>query len=206
MKREIIFKRSLIIFQVGAAFLFIPVACAAAETKSAVDKKAAVVEKISPPVNTYSENFRRWQNFSEAERQKIREKARRLTPQRLRRLKEESRRLREMPPEEREKIRINYQRFNQLPPEKRKALKERFQRFERLAPEKREEFRNQFRKGTNGPAVGLGMGQGPGNGQGQGINRQGGPGGGQGQGPDQRSQYGKNNPQGGQSRSSEISK
>ncbi|OGS45159.1 MAG: hypothetical protein A2539_08890 [Elusimicrobia bacterium RIFOXYD2_FULL_34_15] len=123
---------SIIILQLTAVFLF--------SSLSYAQEK---------PDSSYKENLKRWQSLSEEERQVIRERAKKISPEQLKELKEKSVKFKSMSKEEQDKIKNNYQRFEQFPPEKKEILKERHRRFEELSPENREKLRNEFRKRRN---------------------------------------------------------
>lgn len=142
-------KIALAIFQLAAMFLFGSILHAEEESKGAASQEMNSPQAESPSGDTYAEKLKRWQSLPEKERRIIRERARKLGPEKIRELREESVKLRSMPKDAQYRIRTNYQKFNRLPPREREALKERYRRFEKLPPERREEFRRRFRERRN---------------------------------------------------------
>lgn len=142
-------KIALAIFQLAAMFLFGSTLYAQEESKSHASQEINSHQAESPSGDTYAEKLKRWQSLPEKERRIIRERARKLGPEKIRELREESVKLRSMPNEEQNRVRANYQRFNRLPHKQREVLKERYRHFEKLPPERREEFRRRFRERRN---------------------------------------------------------
>ena len=109
-----------IILQLIVVFLFSPLIYAQEESAPVVTERAATTQAES----TYEEKIKRWQSLSEEERQKIRESARRLSPEQIKGLREKSEKFRNLPKEQQDKIKANYQRFKDLPLEKKRILRE----------------------------------------------------------------------------------
>ena len=81
---------SIIILQLTAVFLF--------SSLSYAQEK---------PDSSYKENLKRWQSLSEEERQVIRERAKKISPEQLKELKEKSVKFKSMSKEEQDKIRTS---------------------------------------------------------------------------------------------------
>lgn len=135
-----------IILQLTLVFLCQPFVYAQEELVPVVTERAATSEVEGTAENAYEEKLKRWQSLSEEERQKIRERARKLSSEQIKELKEKVVKFRNLPPEEQDKIKANYQRFKELPLEKKRILKERVERFQKLPPEEKAKLQRKFRE------------------------------------------------------------
>ncbi len=141
-----------IILQLIAVFLFSPLIYAQEESAPVVTERAATTQAESTAESIYEEKLKRWQNLSAEERQKIRERARKLSPEQIKDLREKSEKFRNLPKEKQDKIKANYRIFKELPLEKKRVLRERAERFQKLPPEERVELQRKFRERKEVPA------------------------------------------------------
>ncbi len=106
------------------------------------ESQAAPQEEVS--LNTYEEKLKRWQGLTEEQRQVIRDRARKISPEQINEFRQRQEEFRKLPPLDRERIKNNYRKFRQIPPDKRRVLEERYQRFRKLPEEQRIELRRKI--------------------------------------------------------------
>jgi hypothetical protein len=135
----------LIIFQSIALFLFNPIVYAQGKSKSIIKKEDDIQEE-SVSRSAYEEKLKRWQSLSEEEREAIREKARKLSPEQIKKLQKKFVEFRKLSKEEQDRIRANYQIFKGLSSKEKEVLRQRYEYFQKLPLEKRRELRHKFKK------------------------------------------------------------
>ncbi|MFC1709892.1 hypothetical protein ACFL2J_07555 [Candidatus Omnitrophota bacterium] len=113
----------VLVVQLLVAFLFVPglFAQAFSSTEEAVAEQGVLGEDEN--ADTYVDNLKRWQSFTEKQREAIRQKAKRLSMEQKEALRAKARQFKEMPKEEQERIRRNFQRFKNMPEAEKNILK-----------------------------------------------------------------------------------
>lgn len=89
----------------------------------------------------YRANLERWRKLTPAQRQRIREVARRLTPERLHALRQRLRQLERMDKPAREAVAANHERLAKASPERRAELMRRYRAFRAKPQAERERIR-----------------------------------------------------------------
>lgn len=110
----------------------------------AAESGNAQTDSIS--LNTYEDKLKYWQSLSDEQRQVIRERVKKITPEQMRLLRERLDEFKKLPSSESERIKINYKRFKQMPYNERIDLEQRYQRFQRLPEERKIELRRRLRQ------------------------------------------------------------
>lgn len=95
-------------------------------------------------LDTYENKLKYWQSLSEEQRQAVRERAKKITPEQMQKLRERLGKFKNLSSAEAERIKANYKRFKQMPEDKRRQLKQRFERFQRLPEERKIELKRKL--------------------------------------------------------------
>ncbi len=109
-------------------------------------KESGNTQVSSPSLDTYEDKLKFWQSLTDEQRQAIRERARKISPEQMRAFREKLDEFRKFSPDAAERIKTNYERFKQMHPEKRSDLERRYQRFQRLPEERKIELRRMIQQ------------------------------------------------------------
>lgn len=137
-------KSSLIILTVSVFCLLRPFAHAQEQSGEVKAIGSGNAQASSTSLDTDEDKFKYWQSLTEQQRQAIRERAQRISPEQMQALRERLDEFKKLPSREAESIKTNYERFKQMPREKRIELEQRYQRFQRLPEERKIELRRRF--------------------------------------------------------------
>ncbi len=90
---------------------------------------------------TFEEKLNLWNSFSEEKKEAIRKKARQMSEQKFRQLKDNFQKIEKLEPEEKQRVENNFKRLRSLEPVRQKQIIEKFRQFERLPLEKKHFYR-----------------------------------------------------------------
>ena len=151
-KSKIISKLDFILLII--LFAFALAVYAQQDSDVSIDKKRGIDGPADLTLKTYEKNLKHWKGLSEKERTIIREKARKISPEQLKELRERFARFKSMPKEVRDRVETNFQTFSSLSPQERDVLMQRYQLYLKLPQEKQEELRHRIREGVTMPSGG----------------------------------------------------
>ncbi len=139
-------KIRIIILTVSFYSLLLAGAPAQEQAGNIIVKESGDTQVSSPALDTFENKLKYWQSLTDEQRQAIRERARKISPEQMRAFREKLDEFRKLSPDAAERIKTNYERFKQMHPEKRSDLARRYQRFQRLPEERKIELRRMIQK------------------------------------------------------------
>lgn len=98
---------------------------------------------------SHEEKLKLWNSFSEEKKEAIRKKARSMSEQKFKQLKNNFSKIEKFAPDEQQRVRNNFMRMRNFEPEQQKRVKENFRRFKKLPQEQKQFYRKQFRRKPN---------------------------------------------------------
>lgn len=90
---------------------------------------------------TFEEKLKLWNSFSEEKKEAIRKRAKQMSEQKFRQLKDNFQKIEKLEPEEKQRVENNFKRLRGLEPVRQKQIIEKFRRFEKLPVEKKHFYR-----------------------------------------------------------------
>lgn len=98
---------------------------------------------------SFEEKLKLWNSFSDEKKEAIRNRARQMSEEKFRQLKDNFQKIEKLEPEEKQRVENNFKRLRGLEPGRQKQIFEKFRQFERLPVEKKRFYREKsgFRGG-----------------------------------------------------------